>query len=106
MTKLRVLVLEERAGTDGPKVWVAQALEEDMATQVAPDETPLAAVAALGDLFDIRDAVVAHERSTGIEIAPLPITPEWYHSAWQRGAPLGEHALGALRVAEVRAWTA
>jgi hypothetical protein len=106
MTKLRVLVLEERAGTDGPKVWVAQALEEDMATQVAPDETPLAAVAALGDLFDIRDAVVAQERSNGADVAALPITPAWYHTAWERGAPLGEYALGASRVAEVRAWTA
>jgi hypothetical protein len=101
MTKLRVLVKRESSGEHVP-VWVAQALEEDLATQVLPDETALDAVAALGDMFDIRDAAVADYATRGVTIEPPPVTPKSYHRLWESGTPLGEHPLGTKRVAEVR----
>ncbi len=96
MTKLRVLVLKEN------DVWVAQAIEQDLATQVAHDETALDAVTALGDIFDLRDATVRKYAHENITFAPLPVTPSSYHRLWEEGTPLGEHPLGSTRMAEVR----
>lgn len=101
MIKLRVLVKEEDA--DGQKIWVAQALEQDLATQVAPGATVLDVIEALGDMFDIRDATVRKYERENITFAPLPVTPESYHRLWEAGTPLGEHRLGSTRIAEVRA---
>jgi len=95
---LCVLVLEEYAG-DGIRVFVAQALEGDMATQVSPTDSLLDVVEALGIMFDTRDSIIEVEP----DVAPLPAAPQAYHDAWlNNSVRIGKMPLGKNRNAEVR----
>ena len=97
MEKLRVLVLEE--GPIGCKVYVAQALEQDMATQVAKGDTLLDVIEALGQMFDINDQL----RLEHPDAQPLPEAPVAYHNAWEsRSFAIGTMQLGLARTADVR----
>lgn len=110
---LRVVVIEELVGNGG-RGWVAQALEQDLAAQVAPAEVDgvdlggisvdlaLEAVQALGDLFDARDVIVAKYAEDRIEMTSCPAASQEYHLLWEAGSPLGSHPLGSSRSAEVR----
>lgn len=98
---LRVVVLEEPCG-EGQTCWVAQALDQDLAAQTSPGSPPLAAVEALGALFDARDAIVAKYAADNIAMNPPAAAPASYHGFWTDGEPLGTHPLGASRSAEVR----
>ena len=95
---LCVLILEEFAG-EGRKVFVAQALEEDMATQVAPGATLLDAVDALGQMFDTSD--VLHELEPDAhEPPPAPLA---YYHAWEKNSfIIGRMKLGKSRWGHVR----
>lgn len=101
MNKLRVVVMKEGAG-NGLKVWVAQALDEDMAAQGEPDGTPLEAVEHLGLLFDARDAAIEEYRAKNESVEPIDPAPDSYFMLFSQGLPLGEFPLGASRMCEVR----
>lgn len=93
---IRVFVFKEPT-YDGPRVWVAQALEYDMAAQAHIDGEPFDAIEALGHMFDAHDIVCIDNPVEELRAAPEP-----YHKFWNRGAPAGTHQLGIARVCEVR----
>lgn len=96
---MRVLVWKE-AG-----VLVAQAIEQDMATQGAVGcEDPLVLIEDLGIMFDARDRFMVEHYEERVE--PLPEAPIEYRDAWEAGSPLkglsGPVPLGLKRTADVR----
>jgi len=94
---LRVLVLEE--GAIDRKVYVAQALEQDMATQVSPGESLQGVIEALGFMFDASDKI----RAEHPDAEPIPRTPQAYWDGWQNNSfRIGLFDLGAKRMADVR----
>ena len=95
---LCVLVLEEFCG-EGQKTYVAQALEQDIATQVAPGASLFDVIEALGDMFDAHDAIREIEK----DAEKPPMAPMAYYDAWQRNSfNIGDMPLGKDRRAHVR----
>jgi hypothetical protein len=78
-------------------VWLAQALEEDVAGQAS---SPLRAIAELGRILDVRVAADAQE---GGVVRP-PHAPPYYEHLWDAGTSIGEHVLGRHFIANVRTW--
>lgn len=100
MDKPTLLVLvSEEAGVDGIKMFVAQTIEFDVATQVAPGDSVLDVVEALGTMWDAHDAIHAVEpEAVQPPPAPLSVYNQWLNEAIY----LGRLPLGQSRVAEVR----
>lgn len=94
MTTICVLACREGSS------WVAQAIEQDMAAQ---GQSLLAAVAALGRLFDARDHLIAGADQDVAHAArvPLPRAPAAYERAFNAGHQVGILPLGVVRVAHV-----
>jgi hypothetical protein len=93
-----VLVLEEHCG-DGRRTFVAQTLEEDVATQVGPGQSIQDVVYALGMMWDARDRVA---KQNSVVQMPPP-APAAYHDAWRNNSlRVGRMSLGHKRMADVR----
>lgn len=105
MRELRVLVWkEEVSNSDSSFVWLAQAIDEDMATQGSNGVEPLGeavaeVVESLGLMFDARDEFIKAQED---RIEALPEAPSEFADEWEAGTPLGEQALGSKRRAKVR----
>ncbi len=97
-TLIRVVLIQEPCGNN-QKVWVAQALEIDMATQGEIGGDPLDAVEALGWMFDVRDWVEQHAED---KFENPPAAPVEYAQMWANSFSLGEHPFGKIRRADVR----
>jgi hypothetical protein len=96
---LRVVVFKEAPiGLDEPLLWVAQAIDVDMATQGGKNDDPIAVVAALGTMFDAEDNI----RKQIPDAAPFPQAPKYYAKLFNAGDALGEFPLGIARKAWVR----
>ncbi len=97
---MRVLLWKD-VMSDGQLIWLAQSIDEDMASQGAPgDSDPLAVIEDLGYMFDARDAWMVEHSEDRIE--QLPEAPEEFAAAWMEGDELGLYALGLRRRADVR----
>ena len=77
------------------KLWVVQAIEQDVASQ---GDSLLGALVDLGRMFDARDQLIADSDEN---IAPNPRAPVEYEHAIFAGAYVGRLPIGAVRVAHV-----
>jgi hypothetical protein len=90
MNKLRVVVFREGISTE-KKVWVAQVLEHDFATQGDPVKV-ISPDMVLDQLIDLLDThqLLAHRLSNNDTCKPVetvPCAPPEYFDLWERSAP-------------------